>query len=270
MPNPPPDPSEEAAAHPAICVIDELIDALEFARESGVKRIPVDPVVWREFVSPRKQAQVQQATAQVVAASQSTDSNIPSHDAAALSTLNSAIESCEKCPLHKTCTKRLVGQGNSQSPDIMLINGMTSHADILAGQIISGAAGQLLDKMLAAIGQSRQSVYLTSACKCATQTGRQDPVAQETCAALLQREIAAVNPKIIIMLGPVAVKGTFANSSAGLCDTIGNWHHWQNKILAVAIHHPMRMQILPEATAHPLKADTWQTLLAVKRKLTNG
>lgn len=260
--------------HPVVQGLNGLIDRLTFMRECGEKTIQVDDVVWKRFITPRSRPVVATTpeTPSAILGDKSTSGAQNTLDltsqTTALNALNQTILACEKCPLHVTCTKRLVGQGKSYQPDILVVNGMTSAQDIDAGVILSGAAGELFDKMLTAIGLDRSTIYLTSACKCTTPNGKRDDVALDSCSAYLAKEIELVNPKVIVMLGPVAVKGTFSGSQVGFCDTIGHWHLWRERYFAVTIHHPARIQILPEQLSRPLKRDTWNTLKSVKDRLT--
>ena len=85
--------------------------------------------------------------------------------------------SCNRCPLHKTRTNVVIGVGNRESDVLFVGEGPGYHED-MQGEPFVGAAGQLLDKMLAAINFDRKSIYIGNIVKCRPPNNR-DPLPEE-------------------------------------------------------------------------------------------
>ncbi|MDR1066813.1 MAG: uracil-DNA glycosylase [Clostridiales bacterium] len=113
---------------------------------------------------------------------------------------------CEMCPLSKGRTNVVFGVGNRQSEIMFVGEGPGYHED-MRGEPFVGAAGQLLDKMLAAIDLDRRAAYIANIVKCRP-PGNRDPLSEEQNACLywLRRQFALIRPKIIVCLGRVAAR----------------------------------------------------------------
>ncbi|MGI6214683.1 MAG: uracil-DNA glycosylase [Christensenellales bacterium] len=125
-------------------------------------------------------------------------------------TLYSGIKSCKACPLHLGITKKVPGQGNPDA-DIMLIGEGPGKMEDIQGLAFVGPAGNLLSKMLAAINIDRKDVYICNIVKCRPPNNRNPlPKEAETCKVFLREQFALVRPKIIVLMGSVALKNTIA------------------------------------------------------------
>ena len=111
---------------------------------------------------------------------------------------------CRCCSLGETRHKLVFGVGNAQA-EVMLIGEGPGEQEDLQGVPFVGPAGKLLDDMLEMIDLDRQKVYIANIVKCRPPRNR-DPlnVEQEACRPWLDRQIALVNPKIIVCLGRIA------------------------------------------------------------------
>ena len=111
---------------------------------------------------------------------------------------------CRCCSLGETRHKLVFGVGNAQA-EVMLIGEGPGEQEDLQGIPFVGPAGKLLDDMLEMIDLDRQKVYIANIVKCRPPRNR-DPlnVEQEACRPWLNRQIALVNPKIIVCLGRIA------------------------------------------------------------------
>lgn len=120
-------------------------------------------------------------------------------------TLQSACLSCEKCDLCKTRTNVVVGVGNPNA-EILFIGEGPGEQEDLKGEPFVGRAGQLLDKMLAAVGLSRtENIYIANMVKCRPPQNRDPlPEEQEACIEWLRAQTALIRPKIIVCLGRIA------------------------------------------------------------------
>ncbi len=116
------------------------------------------------------------------------------------------VRNCQKCALAKQRNKLVFGSGNPDAK-IMLIGEAPGFHEDKMGKPFVGKAGQLLDKILAAIDLNRDDVFITNVVKCRPPENR-DPQPQEidTCSFLLQRQVEIVKPKYILILGRVAAQ----------------------------------------------------------------
>jgi DNA polymerase len=108
---------------------------------------------------------------------------------------------CTKCDLHHSRKNAVPGAGPPHA-DIMFIGEGPGFHENEQGLPFVGAAGKFLDELLGQIGMSRQEVYITNVVKCRP-PGNRDPMAEElaACSNYLDRQIQAINPKVIVTLG---------------------------------------------------------------------
>lgn len=114
--------------------------------------------------------------------------------------------SCRKCPLYKTRTNAVPGGGNAEA-DIMFIGEGPGRNEDIRGLPFVGAAGKVLDNLLASIDLRREDVFIANVIKCRPPMNR-DPLPEEeaACADYLDRQIALIKPKIIVLLGRHAME----------------------------------------------------------------
>lgn len=108
---------------------------------------------------------------------------------------------CTKCALHHSRNKSVPGEGPANA-EIMLIGEGPGFYENEQGRPFVGAAGKFLDELLAGAGLKRSDVWIGNVVKCRP-PGNRDPLPEElaACDVYLERQIAAINPKIIITLG---------------------------------------------------------------------
>lgn len=249
-------------------LLDSVIDHLDFRRELGEKSVALAPDAYRDLVNARHPRPVVAETrAAEVHAGASTPPETAEERRAECDALNTRIAACQRCSLAAQCARKVCGSGNPFNPDLFFIGGMPSEADEASGKIFSDAAGELFDKMIAPIGYTRENIYLTNAVKCRLASGK-SPSHQDVaaCAMHLRAEIDLVKPRVIVLLGPLAVRGLFSELR-NVCDTIGQWHLYANRTKAMAIHHPLRILSMPGATAQPLKRAAWEALKRIRAEI---
>ena len=118
--------------------------------------------------------------------------------------LQSAVSTCTGCGLCQGRQQAILGEG-LQTADWMVVGDAPGEEEDKEGISFAGPAGQLLDNMLKALGLTRQHVYLTHALKCRTPSGRNaSQVEVSHCAAYLSRQVALVQPKVILAMGRTA------------------------------------------------------------------
>jgi uracil-DNA glycosylase len=116
------------------------------------------------------------------------------------------IRSCKNCGLHATRTQAVPGVGPSPA-DIMIVGEAPGFNEDRQGEPFVGAAGKLLDTLLARIGLSRADVYITNVLKCRPPMNR-DPMPNEAeaCSPYLARQLELVRPKVVLILGRHALE----------------------------------------------------------------
>ena len=143
---------------------------------------------------------------------------------------------CRCCSLGETRHKLVFGVGNAQA-EVMLIGEGPGEQEDLQGVPFVGPAGKLLDDMLEMIDLDRQKVYIANIVKCRPPQNR-DPlnVEQEACRPWLDRQIALVNPKIIVCLGRIAAMALIREDFR-ITREHGQWFERDGRRL-MATYHP--------------------------------
>ncbi|MFI4978516.1 MAG: uracil-DNA glycosylase family protein [Solirubrobacterales bacterium] len=120
--------------------------------------------------------------------------------------LHAEIRSCTKCGLHATRTQAVPGTGPCPA-DIMIVGEAPGFNEDRQGEPFVGAAGKLLDTLLARIGLSRADVFITNVLKCRPPMNR-DPMPNEaeSCSPYLKRQLELVRPKVVLILGRHALE----------------------------------------------------------------
>ena len=123
-----------------------------------------------------------------------------------LEQLHAEVRACTKCGLHATRTQAVPGVG-PQPADIMIVGEAPGFNEDRQGEPFVGAAGKLLDTLLARIGLSRGDVYITNVLKCRPPQNR-DPMPNEAeaCSPYLVRQLALIQPKVVLILGRHALE----------------------------------------------------------------
>ena len=118
--------------------------------------------------------------------------------------LQSAVASCTGCGLSQSRQQAILGEGLA-SADWMIVGDAPGEEEDKEARSFAGPAGQLLDNMLKALSLTREQVYLTHALKCRTPVGRNaSQVEVSHCATYLARQVALIQPKVILAMGRTA------------------------------------------------------------------
>ncbi len=170
--------------------------------------------------------------------------------------LRSAVQSCTRCALSKTRTQTVFGTGNQQAA-WMVIGEAPGAEEDRQGEPFVGKAGQLLNNMLLAIGMPRETVYIANVLKCRPPNNR-DPQADESanCRGYLERQIALVNPSLILVVGRIAAQNLL-QTTAPLARLRGQEHRAPVSGTPVVVtYHPAYLLRQPSD-----KRKAWQDLL---------
>lgn len=174
--------------------------------------------------------------------------------------LHSEITDCTKCRLCEGRTNVVPGEGNPGA-DIMFIGEGPGRDEDLQGRPFVGASGQLLDRMIHAIGMERTEVYIGNVVKCRPPMNRNpEPDEAETCMPYLRQQFLLIRPKIIVLLGKVACRYVL-KTEAPISALRGSWIE-RKGIWFMPTYHPSALLRDPSK-----KREAWEDFKAVKAKL---
>ncbi len=123
-----------------------------------------------------------------------------------LEKLHAEVRACTRCGLHATRTQAVPGVGPCPA-DVMIVGEAPGFNEDRQGEPFVGAAGQLLDTMLARIGLRRSDVYITNVLKCRPPQNRDPmPSEAEACSPYLRRQMELIRPKVVLILGRHALE----------------------------------------------------------------
>ena len=172
------------------------------------------------------------------------------------------VSICEACSLCKTRKTIVFGEGPKETmgllekPSVLVIGEAPGYDEDVQGRPFVGASGKLLDKMLASIGLSRtENCFITNIVKCRPPENR-NPAKDEiiACSHFLEEQIRFISPKMILLLGTVALKSLF-NTTLGISHLHGKIFYYDNEIPTIATYHPSAL-----LRTESLKRPTWEDL----------
>ena len=172
--------------------------------------------------------------------------------------LRNCVANCTRCELSTSRTNTVFGVGNPDA-DWLIIGEAPGAEEDRRGEPFVGRAGQLLDQMLLAIGQSRDEVFIANILKCRPPNNRDPkPAEAAACREYLERQIELVRPKIILAVGRIAAQNLLASD-----DPVGRMRgrpHDLGGIPLVVTYHPAYLLRSPSQ-----KAKSWSDLCLASR-----
>jgi uracil-DNA glycosylase len=225
----------------------------------GVARTPAAPAPRPAPAAPVRTFPTAAPDAAALAARQSAGT------ARSLDELRALLAAFDGCAL-KATAKNLCFYRGPERARLMVIGEAPGRDEDIAGRPFVGLAGQLLDRMLAAIGESEASTHITNIVYWRP-PGNRPPTPQEgqICRPFLERQIELVAPDIVLLLGGTAAKHML-NTPEGIMKVRGSWREiivGEKRLRAMASLHPDYLLKMPAA-----KRQAWADLLEVKRALT--
>lgn len=177
-----------------------------------------------------------------------------------LSVLATEVAGCQRCGLSETRTQTVFSRGDPFAELCFVGEGPGADEDRL-GEPFVGAAGQLLDKMIGAMGYGRDEVYICNIVKCRP-PGNRTPSPEEmaACRPYVVQQIELCRPKCIVALGTTAIKGLLGTSE-GIMKLRGTWKLYRT-IPVMPTFHPAYLLRQPEA-----KREVWEHLKQVMTRL---
>jgi uracil-DNA glycosylase family 4 len=186
--------------------------------------------------------------------------------APSLEVLRNLLENFDGCALKSAATRLVFADGNPQAR-IMFVGEAPGREEDIEGLPFVGRSGQLLNRMIAAIGLDRNSAYITNVIPWRP-PGNRTPTPQETqiCLPFIHRQIELVNPDVLVTLGNPSTQ-TLLSTREGIMKTRGKWHDYDTgtrTIRALATFHPAYLLRSPS-----YKRLAWQDLRSIAKALGN-
>ncbi len=186
-----------------------------------------------------------------------------------LSSIQRRVAACTKCPhLASSRTQTVFGVG-SPDAEIMFVGEAPGVDEDAQGEPFVGRAGQLLTKIIKAMGFAREEVYIANILKCRPDTPASSfgnraptPVEMQTCRPYLIEQIDIIRPRVIVALGAVAVEGLLGTRGT-MRELRGRWHSFNGTPLMITYHpaYLLRNQAPSE------KRKVWEDILQVLERL---
>jgi uracil-DNA glycosylase len=177
-----------------------------------------------------------------------------------LQAIRDDLGDCTRCKLHGKRTNIVFGVGNPKAR-LMFVGEAPGRDEDLLGEPFVGAAGQLLDKMIKAMGLSRGEIYIANILKCRPPQNRDpEPDEVEQCEPFLKRQIAEVKPEVLVALGRIAAQ-TLLRDPTPVSRLRGVWREYEGTPL-MPTFHPAYLLRNPAD-----KKPVWDDLLEVMRRL---
>ena len=249
---------------------DELQEHLFFFEELGVTGISRDRA-WRtrgdesglSGEEGRDEVRGEDPAAPGAERGAPTDSHGAGRGSGRLAELRDELGECTRCKLHATRTTLVFGVGNADA-DLMFVGEAPGRDEDRQGIPFVGRAGQLLTKIIEAIGLTRDDVYIANVIKCRPPENRNpEPDEVRTCEPFLFGQVDAIRPKVIVALGAFAVRTLLARDEA-ISKLRGRVFDYRGAKL-VPTFHPAHLLRNPEK-----KRDVWDDMKRVRAMLREG
>jgi uracil-DNA glycosylase len=211
-----------------------LLERLRFERSMGIESIHPVPLETRTTSAPAAAAIISQSPSPKAVSKAPAK---PSGDVEARwKELESQALSCTKCVLHQGRNKVVFGCGNKQAQLVFVGEGPGADED-QQGVPFVGRAGQLLNKIINAMGIQRDEVYICNVVKCRPPDNRTPESAEIlACSPFLEEQLSLISPKVIVTLGGPATK-TLLQTSQGIMSIRGRWFAYKG-IPVMPTYHP--------------------------------
>lgn len=193
----------------------EIKNYLLYLKEIGVEELPIHRVKASESQSVKETEDMKQA----------------------LESIREELGDCRRCKLHKTRTNIVFGVGNPNAGLVFVGEGPGEDED-LQGEPFVGRAGQLLTRIIKAMGLERKDVYICNVVKCRP-PGNRNPEPDEiaACRPFLEKQIDAIRPKILVALGTHAAQ-TLLNTETKITALRGKLRLYRDGIQVMPTFHP--------------------------------
>ena len=231
----------------------DLAEHLRFFQELGVTGVSRDPHWRRRGAQPESPEEASPvADVSPVALVRSADD---------LKIIREDIGDCTRCKLHRLGRRQIVFGVGNPSADLMFVGEAPGADEDIQGIPFVGRAGQLLTKIIEAIGLSRDDVYIANVIKCRPPENRNpEPDEVDTCEPFLFRQIDTIQPKVIVALGTFAAKALLKTQDS-ISRLRGRVYDYRGAKL-VPTFHPAFLLRSPDR-----KRDVWEDMKKVRALL---
>jgi DNA polymerase len=250
----------------------DLVWLVEAGADEAIGEVPVDrfaariaaPVARVPERAPVARPAPAPAAAPLVEGDSIGTAQALAREAGSLAALKAALEGFDGCALKRSATTTVFADGNPQSR-VLFIGEAPGRDEDRQGLPFVGRAGKLLDKMMAAIELDRTKAYITNVINWRPPDNREpSPEEAAMCLPFLRRHIELVNPRVMILLGAVAVRHVMGRSD-GIMKTRGRWLEYSVGDRMVPVMPTLHPAYLLRQPAH--KKLAWRDLQAVALKL---
>ena len=217
---------------------------------------PVSRLILKGAGLPRREGGGREDHRSAKAATQAGVRNVP----LSLAGVREELGDCTRCPLHRTRRNLVFGEG-SPGAKLVFVGEAPGEEEDKQGRPFVGRAGQLLTKIISAMGLAREDVYICNILKCRP-PGNRNPKEDEiaTCEPFLVKQLEAINPEIICALGTFAAK-TLLRTEAPISSIRGKFHEYHGRKL-MPTYHPAYLLRNPEA-----KKPVWEDVQKIMKIL---
>jgi DNA polymerase len=176
------------------------------------------------------------------------------------------VKGCVQCGLHETRTNTVFARGNSEAK-LCFVGEAPGADEDEQGLPFVGRAGQLLDKMIQAMGlDPAKDVYICNIIKCRPPGNRRpEPDEIAKCIPFLHEQLAHVDPKVMVALGNTAV-AALLGTKLGITKVRGSWKLYRGKIPVMPTYHPSYL-LRPGPMQAEAKRQAWEDLQTVMKEL---
>lgn len=221
-------------------ILKDIRNMLSYQQDSGLTEVPLD------MIAARKPAK-----------SSATTNDNSQRD---LGALREQIGDCLLCRLHEGRTNLVFGVGNAHA-DLMFIGEAPGRDEDRQGEPFVGRAGQLLNRIIEAMGMKRSDVFIANICKCRPPQNRAPSRDEaDACLPFLHEQVAVIKPKVIVCLGSVAMQ-YLLNTDEKISRIRGQWREFDD-IPVMPTYHPAYLLRNPAG-----KRPVWEDMQEVMKKL---
>ncbi len=245
-------------------LLDDVADYLQFMKEEGQKQIEGASDILQAKRSGIVPPRGGESTVTLGRASSPSEPPppLPASEAKGdgLDAIAQQVAACRLCGLCETRNQTVPGQGNPR-PELIFVGEGPGADEDAQGLAFVGRAGQLLTKMIEAMGLTRDEVWIGNIVKCRPPNNRvPTPEEMASCMPYLKQQIALLQPKVMVCLGATAVKGLL-DTKIGITKLRGQWMEFEG-IATMPTYHPAYLLRNP-----PAKKFVWEDLKAVLARL---
>ncbi|MEP5197610.1 MAG: uracil-DNA glycosylase [Roseobacter sp.] len=253
---------ESSHFHHALALLDWQI---ELGATEAICDAPIDRYQVPEKTAPSKTAKETPLVAQPAAVDPVQEANVAAQNAQTLGDLRNALAGFDHCELKRGARSLVFGDGVAGAK-VMIVGEAPGREEDIAGRPFVGRAGQLLDRMLAAIDMGRDHaehpVYITNVLPWRPPQNR-DPSPDEIAMMrpFVLRHIALAQPKVIVMMGNIATQALMGKK--GISRLRGSWFEIAG-VPTMPMFHPAYLLRNPA-----VKKEAWADLLSIQARLKN-